>query len=55
MLYIAIVSDVNGLEICLVSSEAFEPAIAAAYNGVGPDYQVGGVRGRWGECEVGGR
>ena len=30
MLLIAIVTDPNGLELCLVSSEAFEPAIRGA-------------------------
>ena len=39
VLLIAIVSDINGLELCLVSSEAFEPAIAGAANFVGPDYE----------------
>lgn len=38
VLLIAIITDINGLEICLVSSEAFEPAIAAAADFVGPDY-----------------
>ncbi|KAH8065934.1 hypothetical protein JL722_324 [Aureococcus anophagefferens] len=38
VLLIAIVTDVNGLELCLVSSEAFEPAIAGAHDGVGPDW-----------------
>ena len=38
VLLIAIVTDVNGLELCLVSSEAFEPAIKGAFDGVGPDY-----------------
>jgi len=39
VLLIAIVSDINGLELCLVSSEAFEPAISGAANFVGPDYE----------------
>lgn len=38
ILLIAIVNDPNGLELCLVSSEAFEPAIAGAADYKGPDY-----------------
>jgi len=38
VLLIAIVTDVNGLELCLVSSEAFEPAIRDAVDYRGPDY-----------------
>ena len=40
MLLIAIIRDVNGLEVCLVSSEAFEPAIRDAVDYKGPDYGV---------------
>lgn len=40
VLLIAIITDPNGLEICLVSSEAFEPAVRAAADYVGPDYKA---------------
>lgn len=38
VLLIAIVSDPNGLELCLVSAEAFEPAIAGAADWRLPDW-----------------
>lgn len=38
-LYIAIVSDPNGFEICLVSSETFDPAVRAAAVWEGPDWK----------------
>jgi len=40
VLLILIVTDPNGLELCLVSSEAFEPAIRDAADFVGPDYEI---------------
>jgi catechol 2,3-dioxygenase-like lactoylglutathione lyase family enzyme len=39
-LFIAIVKDLDGFEICLVSSETFDKAVAAAADFVGPDYPL---------------
>eukprot|EP00588_Corethron_pennatum_P008655 CAMPEP_0194270668 /NCGR_PEP_ID=MMETSP0169-20130528/4608_1 /TAXON_ID=218684 /ORGANISM="Corethron pennatum, Strain L29A3" /LENGTH=274 /DNA_ID=CAMNT_0039012787 /DNA_START=514 /DNA_END=1338 /DNA_ORIENTATION=- len=38
VLLILIITDPNGLELCLVSSEAFEPAIRDATDYIGPNY-----------------
>mmetsp|Transcript_32951 Transcript_32951/g.38150 ORF Transcript_32951/g.38150 Transcript_32951/m.38150 type:complete len:374 (-) Transcript_32951:415-1536(-) len=40
ILLILIITDPNGLELCLVSSEAFEPAIRDAADFLGPDYDT---------------
>jgi hypothetical protein len=32
------VRDLDGFELCLVSSETFDPAVLAAADFVGPDY-----------------
>jgi len=40
VLLILIITDPNGLELCLVSSEAFEPAIRDATDYIGPDYMA---------------
>ena len=38
-LFIAIVKDPDGFEICLVSSETFDKAVLAAADWVGPDWE----------------
>ena len=44
VLLIAIVSDPNGMELCLVSAETFEPAIRAAANFKPPDWWAASLR-----------
>merc|ERR1712025_166023 len=38
--YIAIIKDLDGFEICLVSSETFDPAVLSAADWVGPDWSL---------------
>jgi hypothetical protein len=42
-LFIAIVKDLDGFEICLVSSETFDKAVLAAADFKGPDYGLRGM------------
>jgi hypothetical protein len=44
VLLIAIVSDPNGMELCLVSAETFEPAIRAAADFKPPDWWAASLR-----------